>query len=360
MGVVLRFPLPLELTLLAEEPCGDLDGSGTCTTFVLTLDGVREELCHAGPTDGPGRFAAPLMVSRFTVAEGDLARAVATGDLDRAVGPGDLARVVPLAGDLALWGPRDDRELRLEVDDPRELLFGGDLISGMVYAGADTVEPKLDRVLGGSLLCACICVVLLLPVRPLLSGCCHFVAPTTAGSVRELAVGVGVVGPAPRLGLRPDLVPDGVRENPPDTGPLLLLLPLLPRGVLVLRRRSRPRSVCSTIGDAGGSGASTEVSIAGGMEDPPSLPDRPNVPVGVRARGRPWSTFEFNSCATTGFCARLLAVMRAGRMGASLLALLVVGISTAATAGEARAYERDGVASYAGGDSGAVGALELL
>lgn len=102
----------------------------------------------------------------------------------------------------------------------------------------------------------------------------------------------------------------------------------------MLRRRNRPRSVCSTKGDGGGSGASCVISIGGGTEEAPNLPERPNVPVGVRARGRGLrSSLAFSSCATTGFCARLLAVMRAGRAGASWASLLGTCNSTAATAG---------------------------
>ena len=122
VGVVLRFPLPLELMLLVDEPCGDLEGRDTGTTLRLAFEGVRVEPCQAGPAeDGPGRFAAPLMVSRFTEAEGDLARDVGAGDFDRAAaGAGDFARVeVVFAGDLTpVVGPKDDRELRLEVEDP--------------------------------------------------------------------------------------------------------------------------------------------------------------------------------------------------------------------------------------------------
>ena len=172
-----------------------------------------------------------------------------------------------------------------------------------VYAGADTVEPKLDLVLGGSLLCDC-ADALLFPAFHLPIGCCHLVA--LAGSARVLVVDVGVVVRVPRLGLRPPLccAPGGVNENPLPLLWLPLTLPVLlfPRGALVLRRRRRPRSVCSTSGDGGGSGAPKVTSIGGGMEAAPSRPDRPKVPVGVRARGRELrSSFEFNSCATTGF-----------------------------------------------------------
>lgn len=130
--MVLRFPLPFEVTLLVEDPWGDRVGRDTGTTLRFTLEGVRVELCHDGPAEGPGRFAAPLMVSRFTVADGDLERTVGAGDLERAAaGAGDFARVEVVAGDLAPAGPSDDRELRLEADDVRWLLFGGDLVCGV-------------------------------------------------------------------------------------------------------------------------------------------------------------------------------------------------------------------------------------
>lgn len=136
--------------------------------------------------------------------------------------------------------------------------------------GVDTVDPKLDRALSGSRLLGA-------ELRPL-CGCCHFALAAGAGPIAITATGVvlvavGVVGRAE----------------------------LAPR--LVLRTRGRPPSLRSpAVGSVASAGAPVRL-------------DRPNVPVGVLARGLPRSSFSdvgLRSWATTGFSARLLAVIRAG------------------------------------------------
>lgn len=167
-----------------------------------------------------------------------------------ALGGGRLVRDLPGGGDLIVVAGTGDR------------------VSGTI--GEDTVDPKLERVLRGSRLLGA-------ELRPL-CGCCHFALGAAAGA--GAAAGTGAA----------DLVVVGVVGR----------AELAPR--LVLRTRGRPPSLNSALSAA---------SVGA-----PSRPVLPNVPVGVLARGLPRSSFSevgLRSCATTGFRARLLAVMRAGR-----------------------------------------------